>query len=679
MPGAALPQLTRIHRILIGVIVTGVVTIAAIGFAGSYTAVRELARHKGFGTFSYIFPIGLDAGICVLLALDLLLTWTRIPFPLLRHTAWLLTAATIAFNGAAAWPDPLGVGMHAVIPILFVVSLEAARHAIGRIADITADTHIEGIRPARWILAPIPTFLLWRRMKLWELRSYEQIIKLEQERLTYQARLHARFGRTWRRKAPVEALLPLRLARYGVPLAQTIPADLAPTDINATQLTPQPLPYPRQPEHARSATAPEREQRTINPLETTQPQQAKPDKALRAPAQQRAVTPSTTRPPQSRAPQQPPQDTPERSAKVLNPELGAPFSAGQAATPQAPRLNDPYAIPPSTSHRLPEKQAPPRRFVPQQRTPPSARQTTATSDVPQTGNPPHHPRTPWHHQQHPTLPAAAAPTTYLHEHNTHHDSGSQPTGNQPAGHATSPDPREPDPAEPPTRSTTAPKTDAPTEQQPDDPFIDNTTNPAGETTKPPTAETPQSPTPNAAEPTEDATDPAGHRADQPRRQAHQPARPAISAPVHTARTPHGPRADTPPDQPPRPPSRAGDLTASDRYYLAWMHYQAHHGKQPSDQQLSAHLAQQGLLGRGGNPISPANLRRHFLNWRIYNVWTQHRAHTATPDPTHIAHTCTEQGITAQYNKTITPTYIAKQFPHFERRWRTLNTHHDPPL
>ncbi|WP_399195026.1 DUF2637 domain-containing protein [Streptomyces sp. WAC 01325] len=206
--------------------------IAAIGFAGSYTAVRELARKKGFGDFSYAFPIGVDAGICVLLALDLLLTWTRIPFPLLRQTAWLLTAATIAFNGAAAWPDPLGVGMHAVIPVLFVVAVEAARHAIGRIADITADKHMEGVRLTRWVLSPLPTFLLWRRMKLWELRSYEQVIRLEQERLVYQASLRSRFGRGWRRKAPVESLMPLRLARYGVPLSETAPAGLAAAGID---------------------------------------------------------------------------------------------------------------------------------------------------------------------------------------------------------------------------------------------------------------------------------------------------------------------------------------------------------------------------------------------------------------------------------------------------------------
>ncbi|MFI6150370.1 DUF2637 domain-containing protein [Streptomyces sp. NPDC051109] len=231
-------QLTRTHRILIGVVVAGAVVIAGIGFAGSYAAVRALALQKGFGNFSLVFPIGIDMGICVLLALDLLLTWIRIPFPLLRQTAWLLTAATIAFNGAAAWPDPLGVGMHAVIPILFVVTVEAARHAVGRIADITADRHMEGVRITRWLLSPLPTFKLWRRMKLWELRSYEQAVGMEQDRLIYQARLQARYGRAWRRKAPVEALMPLRLARIGVPLSQTAPEGLAAAGIDPILLPP---------------------------------------------------------------------------------------------------------------------------------------------------------------------------------------------------------------------------------------------------------------------------------------------------------------------------------------------------------------------------------------------------------------------------------------------------------
>ncbi|MFM9542301.1 DUF2637 domain-containing protein [Streptomyces turgidiscabies] len=212
-------HLTRLQRRLVTAVAAGATVIAAIGFLGSYTAVRRLAEAKHFGTFSMIFPVGIDAGICVLLALDLLLTWIRIPFPLLRHTAWLLTVATIAFNGAAAWPDPLGVGMHAVIPVLFVVVVEAARHAIGHIADITADKHMDTIRLIRWLLAPLPTFLMWRRMKLWELRSYDQVIALEQSRLVERARLRARYGRQWRSKAPVSAVMALRLTRYGRALA----------------------------------------------------------------------------------------------------------------------------------------------------------------------------------------------------------------------------------------------------------------------------------------------------------------------------------------------------------------------------------------------------------------------------------------------------------------------------
>ncbi|WP_405663825.1 DUF2637 domain-containing protein [Streptomyces sp. NBC_01166] len=254
-------QLTRTHRVLIGVVVAGAVLIAAIGFAGSYAAVRELAEEKGFGEFSVVFPIGIDAGICVLLALDLLLTWMRIPFPLLRQTAWLLTAATIAFNGAAAWPDPLGTGMHAVIPILFVVAVEAARHAVGRIADITADKHMEGVRLTRWLLSPVPTFKLWRRMKLWELRSYEQVIKLEQDRLIYQARLQARFGRNWRRKAPVESMMPLRLAKYGVPLAETAPAGLAAAGIEPALLPPAPAAVETEQQHPQLPYAPQPQER----------------------------------------------------------------------------------------------------------------------------------------------------------------------------------------------------------------------------------------------------------------------------------------------------------------------------------------------------------------------------------------------------------------------------------
>jgi hypothetical protein len=112
-------------------------------------------------------------------------------------------------------------------------------------------------------------------MKLWELRSYDQVIKLEQERLVYQARLHSRFGRAWRRKAPVESLMPLRLARYGVPLTETAPAGLAAAGIEPVLLPP----VPQQPQLPAAAVAPA--ERPAGPAPV--PQQAVPPQAERRP------------------------------------------------------------------------------------------------------------------------------------------------------------------------------------------------------------------------------------------------------------------------------------------------------------------------------------------------------------------------------------------------------------
>ncbi|MEJ8654788.1 DUF2637 domain-containing protein [Streptomyces sp. MS1.AVA.3] len=211
-------EFTRTQRVLIAVIALGGVVIAGIGFTGSYVAVCELAKRKGFGDLSYIVPIGVDAGILVLLALDLLMTYLLMPLPLLRHTAWFLTALTIVFNSVSSFPDPVGVGLHGCMPILFCVVVEAARHAIGRLAEISEDRHMESVRFVRWLLAFPSTFRLWRGMRIWERRSYTAALMKEQERAVYREKLRARHGRWWRFKASMDELLPLRLTRHDVPL-----------------------------------------------------------------------------------------------------------------------------------------------------------------------------------------------------------------------------------------------------------------------------------------------------------------------------------------------------------------------------------------------------------------------------------------------------------------------------
>ncbi|MGW2936332.1 DUF2637 domain-containing protein [Streptomyces sp. NPDC001156] len=524
---------------LIGVVVSGAVIIAGIGFAGSYAAVRELAIKKGFGNFAYVFPVGIDAGICVLLALDLLLTWIRIPFPLLRQTAWLLTAATIAFNGAAAWPDPLGVGMHAVIPVLFVVAVEAARHAIGRIADITADKHMEGVRLTRWLLSPVPTFLLWRRMKLWELRSYDQIIKLEQERLVYQARLRSRFGRAWRRKAPVDSLMPLRLAKYGVPLMDTAPAAPGIEPVQGPGTTP-------------SVLAPAHRQR----------------RGLKAAGA----------------------DSPQSAAQ----------SWGDGLPPTTP-----------ASAPGPDLLSSPRR------TDEEAAKELAGAHL-------------THARKHPTQPdAALAAPVYEQDGTT--AAGAPPATNKDQ-EALVVDFQE--------RATNT-----------------GTASPAARVTADPAVQAPHESVAAEEDPEPIPSDTGTHATHATKEKR----RPHMKATIDG----HSPHTS----------AEEGDLTLVDRYYLAWRKYQTQHGDEPTGQKLSAYLADRGMHGRSGKPISPSTLRRYFLSFRLYTIWAEHRVGGSTPALDAIAHDCAVHGVTAQYNKPLTVHDISEHVDDFERRWRSLTQHH----
>lgn len=216
------PRFNHAQTAIIGAVIVGAVLIATLGFIGSYQAVADLAKQKNFGSFAEAFPIAVDAGIGVLLALDLLLTWLRIPYPVLRHAAWVLTGGTIAFNAASSWGDEIAVCMHAAIPALFVLIVEAARHAIGRLADITADRHIENPPLIRWFISPHTTYRIWWRMRMWNLTSYTAVVRIEREAVEFRTRLRCRHGWRWRTKAQSVELLALKLARFGTPVHQTL-------------------------------------------------------------------------------------------------------------------------------------------------------------------------------------------------------------------------------------------------------------------------------------------------------------------------------------------------------------------------------------------------------------------------------------------------------------------------
>ncbi|MER5843459.1 DUF2637 domain-containing protein [Streptomyces prasinus] len=225
------PRAMRLLALIAGV---GGLVLAGIGFTGSYDTLRNLAEDKGFGLFSYAFPIGIDAGILVLLALDLYMMRKRMPLPILRWAAHGLTAATVAFNAAAPkgpWTaDPLAASMHGVIPVLFIIAVEAARHYIGQMADLLAGEAPLGSVPlTRWILAPLTTPRLARRLRLYNL-PYKEVAAQYQQLRIYREGLRQKYDgnqQGWRKAATANEMLPFKLAPFGfsVERALTVPLE----------------------------------------------------------------------------------------------------------------------------------------------------------------------------------------------------------------------------------------------------------------------------------------------------------------------------------------------------------------------------------------------------------------------------------------------------------------------
>ncbi|MEV6464698.1 DUF2637 domain-containing protein [Kitasatospora sp. NPDC051702] len=202
----------------------GGAALAGIGFSGSYNALRDLGFRHHFGDFSYAFPVGVDAGIVALLAMDLHLIRKGAPAPWLRLLAHGFTAATIYFNAASAGPllaDPTGTAMHAAIPVMFVAVVEAGRRLVIRITRIEAGHQRDGVPLHRWILAPWPSFRMYRRMRLNGIASYDRAVELERERLVYRVMLEREHGGDWR-KAPADQRLPLTMERFGLSVDEAL-------------------------------------------------------------------------------------------------------------------------------------------------------------------------------------------------------------------------------------------------------------------------------------------------------------------------------------------------------------------------------------------------------------------------------------------------------------------------
>ncbi|WSE17171.1 DUF2637 domain-containing protein [Streptomyces sp. NBC_01397] len=210
------PPLSRPELWLLGAVAVLAAGVGGLGLASSFEAVSAAGARWGFAS-PWMLPVGIDTAIPVFTAAFLLLIRTDMPLGWVRFVPWALTGVTCWLNVAAGHSLSAKLA-HGTMPLLWVVLSEVAAHVYASRIGAVTGRRMEKIRRSRWLLAPLSTFALWRRMTLWEVTSYSQALGRERERQLARAGLRERHGRRWRSKTP-------RPERVLLKLGELAPAD----------------------------------------------------------------------------------------------------------------------------------------------------------------------------------------------------------------------------------------------------------------------------------------------------------------------------------------------------------------------------------------------------------------------------------------------------------------------
>ncbi|MDV9189784.1 DUF2637 domain-containing protein [Streptomyces sp. SR27] len=212
-------------------IVAAALALAGIGLYLSFAHVASFAHTElRFGTLNKgrLFAIGVDIGIMVMIAVDLVMAWLKRPISWIRYPVWLLTAATVVLNAASGAPrgrawqlmDYLAAGAHGVVPVLFIMVVEVGRDSIDRIVR-PDQAERDSIPLIRWVLAPIATPRIYRRMRLWGITSYPEMVRRDQELIAYEQWLKRKYDGDLS-QATEDERLPMTMAPYGYTVAEAL-------------------------------------------------------------------------------------------------------------------------------------------------------------------------------------------------------------------------------------------------------------------------------------------------------------------------------------------------------------------------------------------------------------------------------------------------------------------------
>ncbi|MEU3464771.1 DUF2637 domain-containing protein [Streptomyces sp. NPDC006733] len=220
-PAGGVPPLSGQELVGVVAIVLAAATVSTLGLLSSYTALETKAATWGWD-WPWLLPVGIDVAIPAFTGANLILIRMGMELRWIRWVPRALTAVTVYLNWQASTTAGGRLG-HAALTLLWVIFSEIASHVYGtRIGAVTGKVRMESVRRSRWLLAPIATARLRRRMILWEINSYDEALTRLQEQTYLRAQLREKYGRRWRSKAPLEHRMALKLGEAPAALADTL-------------------------------------------------------------------------------------------------------------------------------------------------------------------------------------------------------------------------------------------------------------------------------------------------------------------------------------------------------------------------------------------------------------------------------------------------------------------------
>ncbi len=268
-----LPPLSRGDRILLVAASVLGVGVGGVGLALSFDTVSAAGARWGFAT-PQMLPLAIDLAIPVFTVVNLLLIRMDMALGWVRLLPWALTGVTCWLNVAAGHSLSAKIA-HGTMPMLWVALSEVAAHVYAARIGAVTGRRMEKIRRSRWLLAPVTTFTLWRRMTLWEITSYTDALARERERQLARADLRTEHGRRWRSKTDRRTRVLLKLG------------ELAPADDSDADAVPVPEAGAAEPPSPPIGPKPTARKRTGKPAAKPRPGRRSVDDVL---AEARSVT-----------------------------------------------------------------------------------------------------------------------------------------------------------------------------------------------------------------------------------------------------------------------------------------------------------------------------------------------------------------------------------------------------